>query len=73
MDDKEPQNCWDFFKCSEEELKKCPAFIHKMGHECWLIASTFENPGCCGKKGESKRICIRNCSWFKKLNPNFNK
>jgi len=68
MDNKEPQNCWEFHNCSEEARKKCPAFPSD-GRKCWEIASSFEGIGCPKTKGMGMRFCIRNCGWFKKLNP----
>ena len=32
-------NCWDFFKCSQEDKEKCPAYLKDQGKHCWLVAT----------------------------------
>lgn len=68
MDNKEPQNCWEFWNCSGEE-RKCPAYVYEMGRECWMIASAFDGKGCPKVKDMGMKFCLNNCDWFKKLNP----
>ena len=73
MDNKEPQNCWEFWNCPEVARKKCPAYEYKMGRECWMIASSFNGEGCPKTKGMGMKFCMNNCDWFKKLNPDLSK
>lgn len=40
MNKTEPQNCWDFWNCTEEEKQKCPAFPSH-GRECWEVLSSI--------------------------------
>lgn len=58
----EIKNCWDFWKCSEEITKDCPAYKTDSGRECWLIA-----PGYCPHIKRKFKTCTE-CPWFKKLN-----
>jgi len=67
MDNKEPQNCWEFYNCPEETRKKCPAYEYKMGRECWLIASTFAGEGCRKTKDIGLMFCVSQCGWYKKV------
>jgi len=43
---KDAKNCWDYWECAEQIRKKCPAYEHDMGNECWFIASSFDGEGC---------------------------
>jgi len=72
MDNKEPQNCWEFHGCSEETRKKCPAFPSH-GKKCWEIASSFEGAGSPKKKGMGRMFCEKECLWFKKFFPSVDK
>ncbi|MBU0504031.1 MAG: hypothetical protein KKG43_06565 [Candidatus Omnitrophica bacterium] len=73
MDNKEPQNCWEFYNCPEETRKKCPAFPSD-GKKCWEVAGSFDGLGCPKTKGMGMMFCVRNCVWFKKMfNPTDNK
>jgi hypothetical protein len=65
MDDKEPQNCWEFHNCPEETKKKCPAFPSH-GSKCWEVASSPREAGCFKAKGMGLIFCVSNCDWFKK-------
>jgi len=62
MNEKTPQNCWEFMKCPEKIKEKCEAYKRNLGQECWLIVQDIE-PGC---YGYSKYNGCRNCPWFKK-------
>ena len=68
MDNKESQNCWEFWNCPEETKIKCPAFIYP-DEKCWIVASSVN--GCFKTKEEGFRFCVQTCDWFKKVNPDF--
>ena len=61
----EPQNCWEFWKCSEDIKKDCPAYKIDSGEECWLVAADY----CPYLKEKGFETCDR-CPWFKKVNKN---
>ena len=78
MDDKEPQNCYEFHNCPEETRNECPAYMYEVGRGCWRIASDFIEEGCPklrygGGKERGIMFCMKKCEWFKKLNPNIDK
>ncbi len=60
---KEPEYCWDFWKCDEKLKQNCPAYKSDSGKECWLVATDY----CPHLKNEFK-TCYE-CPWFKKNNP----
>ena len=59
----EPQNCWDFWKCSENIKKNCSAYKTNSGRECWLMAADY----CPYLKEKGFKTCD-DCPWFKKVN-----
>ncbi len=68
MDNKDVQNCWQFWNCPDETRSKCPVYIKGLGDRCWEVKECFttsNNPGPTEKKEE----CCRECRWFKKMNP----
>ncbi len=70
MDEKkEAQNCWEFWNCSKENIKKCLAYKLKMGRECWMISGKF-TPGKNHAPLEKRnfKYCF-DCPWYKRLNP----
>lgn len=56
-------NCWDFWKCSEETKKKCPAFLTNSGRECWVVSA-----GKCPRSKERGIEDCRECAWYVKIN-----
>ncbi len=59
-------NCWEFRNCSEKTMKKCPAYVEKRGHECWMVANLFSEHECPKLKNRF-RSCLE-CSWFNRMN-----
>ncbi|VVB59376.1 Uncharacterised protein [uncultured archaeon] len=66
---KKTKNCWEFWKCSKNIHEKCPAYETDSGRECWMVAGTFRKEGC-PKLKKKYKSCL-DCTWFKKLNPDF--
>lgn len=69
MEGQEPQNCWEFRKCDAATRDKCPAFLRKEGRKCWEVATESYGKGCPKAKSDGVRFCVRECEWFKKMNP----
>lgn len=59
-------SCWDFWKCPEKIMKKCPAYIQKRGNECWMVANLYSGHECPKLKNQF-RSCLE-CSWFGRMN-----
>lgn len=60
--------CWGFWNCPIETMEKCGAYKAKMGHECWLVASS--GVGCCPKaEGKGIMYCAFKCDFYKRMNP----
>lgn len=68
MDNKEVENCWDFWKCCEDSKKTCQAFALESGKECWLVAGSYNKTPSCPKSMNGYKMCTE-CKWFTKLNP----
>lgn len=66
MDNKEPQNCWDFHNCPKDIRDNCVAYKMNLGRKCWAVASYV--PEGCPKTYRDFKYCC-DCLWFKKLNP----
>jgi hypothetical protein len=69
MEPQEPQNCWEFMNCLTAVKHRCPAYEHKVGQGCWMIAICYEDKGCPQTKDEGLDYCENKCLWYKKLNP----
>ena len=69
LDPQEPQNCWEFMNCAHMVKHMCPAYEHRMGSGCWMIAVSYEGKGCPQTKDEGLEYCESKCLWYKKLNP----
>ena len=67
---KEPRNCWEFKNCSLTVRMGCPAYKNKMGRECWLVAGNHSGEGCPDSKEKGLPFCVKECPWFRELNPN---
>ena len=61
---REPQNCWEFYDCSEEAKEKCLVFQNDMGKECWFVCNIKEINN---KNTEKFKNCFE-CDWYKKIN-----
>ncbi len=59
----EPQNCWEFWNCSQEIRVKCPAYVTHSGKECYNLAECF-----CAKVKKDFKHCWE-CPWYLKINP----
>ncbi len=66
-------NCWEYKKCGREaggdkvsEMGLCPAYSHKAGQACWLVAGTF-----CGGQVQGsfalKQTSCMSCDFYKKF------
>jgi len=60
MSDKEPKNCWEFWKCPSEAKEECSVFRKHLGRSCWYVPSGFRY----AIKGDFK-YC-EDCPWYKK-------
>ena len=69
MEPQDPQNCWEFMNCLTAVKHRCPAYEHKTGRDCWMIAICYEDKGCPQTKDEGLDYCENKCLWYKKLNP----
>lgn len=60
---KEPQNCWEFWGCPEELKEECTAYRGNMGRQCWIVSGI-------SKKNKTNRrdLDCTNCEWYKKVN-----
>ncbi len=70
MNNKEPQNCWEYWNCPKETREKCAAYKYNSGKECWMIASAAEPH--CPRVGRDFKYCSE-CPWYKKLNSSHDK
>ena len=57
------ENCWEYWKCSDETKMVCPVYERRAGSICWTCVGAgrpFINRGFkhCGQ-----------CPWFKKKSP----
>lgn len=66
------EECWDFWECPDEYKKKCPAYIHKMGDECWLIVGSFTKKSQCPLLKKEFKSCYE-CAWFRLKHPKIDK
>lgn len=66
--DKCAKSCWDFWNCPSEYRDKCPAYIHEMGDECWLIVGSFVNEPTCPLVKDEFKSCLE-CPWFRLKHP----
>ena len=57
----EPENCWEFWDCPNEERDDCPAFLTYHGMDCYAFAENF-----CSKTDKGFQHC-RECPWYKKI------
>jgi hypothetical protein len=55
------KSCWEYYKCSEESMQKCPAFTLgvscKQFSDCWLFVKDNLVGGC-----EKHGPCVE-CEW----------
>jgi hypothetical protein len=72
MEEKEAQACWDFWKCEINDKNECPAYKSDSGDSCWFVAGSKAGNPYCTKLKDMFKTCDE-CSWFIKLNPNFDK
>lgn len=66
---KEPQNCWEYWNCPTEIKQKCDAYKIDSGRVCWEIAKCFDidsDPKCPQVKNKFKYRS--NCPWYKVVN-----
>jgi len=35
------EQCWQAMNCPKDVFPRCPAFRHKAGRRCWLVAGTL--------------------------------
>ena len=66
MNNKNAQNCWEFWDCKVKE--NCPAFITDSGKECWLVTNPLNRESACPMLVNKIAHCWE-CDWYKKLNP----
>ncbi len=69
MEENEPQNCWEFWNCEKATRDQCPAFLRNEGRKCWEIATEYYGRGGPTAEKEGVKFCVRECAWFKKMNP----
>lgn len=67
----EPQNCWEFWSCPVIVKEQCYAYRLNAGKECWRVTdSIVPKPEQCPRIKNRISYC-GDCSWFKKLRPDF--
>ena len=54
---KEPQNCWDFWRCPKSSKERCLIYRRKYGKRCWFLA------GCSPQADREFADCWL-CPWY---------
>ena len=62
---KESENCWDFWDCSENKRNNCLVYKKSLGRSCWYVPS-YARPSC---EGDFKHCW--ECPWYKKVSSTF--
>lgn len=60
-----PQNCWEFWKCKNDEKEKCPAYETHSGKDCFNLTSRFRPIG-----KRNFQYC-RECPWHRIIKTTF--
>jgi hypothetical protein len=58
---KEPENCWEFWNCPKKARNSCPAFLTYHGMNCYDFAQNH-----CPRAEKSFKHC-KECPWYKKV------
>lgn len=67
MQNKNAENCWEYWDCDPVKRDSCSVFNSNMGKECWVIKNLFSiNPS----EYNGKHGCW-DCPWFKKKSNGF--
>jgi hypothetical protein len=73
MSEVEPRNCWEFWNCKDEIRNNCIAYKTSSGAECWMLVGSIARKELHCPKLENRFKDCSECSWFKKMRPDFNK
>jgi hypothetical protein len=57
-----PKNCWDFWKCAQEQKHQCRVYRKKLGRTCWYVPFVFR------AEVERSFDTCGDCPWYKMVN-----
>ena len=60
------ENCWDYWRCSDDAKAKCPAFKAGAGKNCWIYTDNLKVFEWARSKVDFD-TCPE-CPWYKQMN-----